>query len=158
MRRRAVKGESPSSQIFIKVRRSFFRILAARLDSVPSVDCSSTEENAEVVKDVQREKESCLSLQRSLEVLGPSSPSTAALETDLAVQDHLDRKPSFNGNLLFCCFTLEFMFNCWSCNLTVAICLAPLEKNIRSALWMSAEGQKEKNKKRAPHLVLSLAK
>lgn len=103
MRRRGVKGESPSQQIFLKVRRSFSHTLVARLDPVLSVDCSSTEEVAEVVKDVQREKESCLTLRRSSEVLGPSSPSTTALETDLAVQDNLERKPSFNGNVLFCC-------------------------------------------------------
>lgn len=103
MRRRAVKGESPLQQIFLKVRRSFFHMLAARLDSVPSADLCPTEENAEVVKEVQREKDSCLNLQISSEVLGPSSPSTAALETDVSVQDNLDRKPSFNGNVLFCC-------------------------------------------------------
>lgn len=102
MRRRAVKGESPSWQIFLKVRRSVFGMLVARLDSIPSVDCCSTEENAELVKDVQREKESCFSLQRSSELLGPSSPSSTALETDLVVRDNLDRKPSFNGNVLFC--------------------------------------------------------
>ncbi|CAG09340.1 unnamed protein product [Tetraodon nigroviridis] len=60
----------------------------------------SQDENAVGMKDMQREKESCLSLQRSLEVLGPSSPSTTALETDLAVRDNLDRKPSFND---LCC-------------------------------------------------------
>lgn len=101
MRRRAVKGESPSRQIFLKVRRSVFGMLVARLDLIPSVDCCSTEENAEVVKDVQR-KESCFSIQRSSELLGPSSPSSTALETDLVVRDNLDRKPSFNGNVLFC--------------------------------------------------------
>lgn len=111
-RRRAVKGESPSRQILLRVRRSFFRMLAAHLDSVQSVDRSSTEENAEVLKDVQREKESCLSLQRSSEVLGPSSPRSTALEPELAVRENLDRKPSFNGNVLFCCCSLEFKLNC----------------------------------------------
>lgn len=78
---------------------------APRLDSVPSVDFCSTEENAEVVKEVQ--KDSCLTLQRSLEVLSPSSPSTTALETDVSVRDNLDRKTSFNGNVLFCCCLVQ---------------------------------------------------
>lgn len=148
-RRRAVKGESPSQQIFLKVRRSFFRMPAARLDSVPSVDCCSTEENAEVVKDVQKEKESSLSLQRSSEVLGPSPPSTTVLETDLAVRDNLDRKPSFNGNVLFCCCSLEFKLSCWSCNLTVVICLAPLEQTSDQHFWAELE-TRQKYEKQAP--------
>lgn len=77
-------------------REKRFPHAGAPLDSVPSVDRCSTEENAEVVKDVQRDKES-----RSSELLGPSPPSTTALETDLAVRDNLDRKPSFNSNVSF---------------------------------------------------------
>lgn len=105
MRRRVVKGGSLLQQIFLKVRRSFFHMPAPRLDSVPSVDFCSTEENAEVVKEVQ--KDSCLTLQRSSEVLSPSSPSTTALETDVSVRDNLDSKTSFNGNVLFCCCLVQ---------------------------------------------------
>lgn len=76
----------------------------------PTVGCSSAEENAEVLKDVEREKESGLSLRRSSELLGPSSPSTTVLEPDLSVRDNLDRKPSFNGNIVFCCFTWSLIF------------------------------------------------
>eukprot|EP00066_Takifugu_rubripes_P001071 XP_003962008.1 PREDICTED: potassium voltage-gated channel subfamily H member 7 [Takifugu rubripes] len=57
-------------------------------------------ENSEVVKDTEREKESRLSLQRSSEALGPSSPSTTVLDSDLPLRDNLDRKPSFND---LCC-------------------------------------------------------
>lgn len=54
-----------------------------------------------MVKDTETEKESRLSLQRSSEVLGPSSPSTTVLDSELPLRDNLDRKPSFNGeNLL----------------------------------------------------------
>lgn len=132
MRRRAVKGGSLLQQIFLKVRRSFFHMPAPRLDSVPSVDLCSTEENAEVVKEVQREKDSCLTLQRSSEVLSPSSPSTAALETDVSVRDNLDRKTSFNGNVLFCCCLVEAQLLITQPN--GADMLGSSGANIRSAL------------------------
>lgn len=54
-----------------------------------------------MVKDLQRETESRLSIQRSSEVLGPSSPSTTVLDPEVAVRDNLDRQPSFNGDKLF---------------------------------------------------------
>lgn len=38
MRRRALKGESPSRQIFPKVTGSFFHVLLLHLESVPQIN------------------------------------------------------------------------------------------------------------------------
>lgn len=70
-----------------------------------ALDCCPTGENREVVKDMQKAKESYSCLQRSSEVLAPSSPSAAVLESTLVVRENLDRKPSFEGDLF--CFTAE---------------------------------------------------
>lgn len=63
-----------------------------------TVDCCSTGENKEVVRDMGRQRESNLCLRRSSEVLVPSSPGAAVLDTNLVVRDNLERRASFEGN------------------------------------------------------------
>lgn len=64
-----------------------------------TVDCCSTGENKEVVRDMGRKRESNSCLRRSSEVLVPSSPGAAVLDTNLVVRDNLERRASFEGNL-----------------------------------------------------------
>lgn len=64
-----------------------------------TVDCCSTGENKEVVRDMGRKRESNSCLRRSSEVLGPSSPGAAVQDTNLVVRDNLERRASFEGNL-----------------------------------------------------------
>ncbi|XP_047457799.1 potassium voltage-gated channel subfamily H member 7-like [Mugil cephalus] len=57
-------------------------------------------ENKEVVKDVQRERESNSCLKRCSVVLGPSSLNVPVLDSDLIVRGGLNRRPSFED---MCC-------------------------------------------------------
>lgn len=61
-------------------------------------DCHSTGESKEMVKEVQRERESNSCLKRSSVVLGRSSLTVPGLDSDVIVRDSLDRKPPFEGN------------------------------------------------------------
>lgn len=65
-----------------------------------AVDCRSTGDNKEVVGEIGRERESNSCLKRSSEALGPSPPNAAVLDSNLVVRDNLERRPSFEGNIL----------------------------------------------------------
>ncbi|XP_028289441.1 voltage-gated inwardly rectifying potassium channel KCNH7 [Parambassis ranga] len=73
------------------------RSIKRRISFTPDL---SKGENKEVVKDIQRERESNSCLKRSSVVLGPSSLNVPALDSDLIVRDSLDRRPSFED---LCC-------------------------------------------------------
>lgn len=73
------------------------------------VDCRPTVENKEVVKDLGRERESNSCLKRCSEVLGPSPPTAAVLDSNLIVGDSLERRPSFEGDMF--CLTDEHYVN-----------------------------------------------
>ncbi|XP_068184495.1 potassium voltage-gated channel subfamily H member 7-like [Antennarius striatus] len=62
---------------------------------------SSKREHREAVRDIrEKESSSCLQKKRSSEVLGPSSPSSAVLNSNLVVRDNVERGPSFED---LCC-------------------------------------------------------
>nr|XP_046260457.1 potassium voltage-gated channel subfamily H member 7 isoform X1 [Scatophagus argus] len=54
-------------------------------------------ESKEVVRDLGRERESNSCLKRSSEVLGPTPPSTAVLDSNVVVRENLERRPSFEA-------------------------------------------------------------
>lgn len=123
---KALKGESPSHQIYPKVSRKksgpyrlipralwlqicskqyqrehLFHVEYSSVIPLTAVDCFSTGENKVVVQEMGRERESSSCLKRSSEVLGPSSPSAAVLDSDLPIRDNLERRSSLEGNIFY---------------------------------------------------------
>lgn len=137
---RAPNAGSPSHQICLKVSRDQPQVLfphALELQicslllftewyslrtSVPcgiqysvipltAVDCCSTGQNKEVVRDMGRERESNPCLKRSSEVLGPSPPSATVLDSNVVVRENSERRPSFEGDIII--LLVNYKYDCF---------------------------------------------
>lgn len=82
-------------------REHLFHVEYISVIPLTAGDCFSTGENKVVVQEMGRERESSSFLKRSSEVLGPSSPSAAVLDSDLAIRVNLERRPSLEGNFIY---------------------------------------------------------